>query len=164
MPARAVAAPGRRSGGFTLIELMVVVAIIALATGLVVLALRDPDASRLDQEATRLAALLESARAESRTAGTPVAWLPVQTTEAQAANGPADFRFVGLAPGVQFPMRWLTPQTSADLLGARALRLGPEPFIGPQRVLLRLGSRRLEVATDGLSPFSVVGGDEEPGR
>jgi general secretion pathway protein H len=60
------------------------------------------------------------------------------------------------------PRRWLDPDTSADLLGARALQLGPEPIIGPQRVVLRLGDRRLELATDGLGPFAIVasGGEE----
>ena len=52
--------------GFTLIELMVVVALIGLATTLISLSLRDPASTRLEQEATRLAALLESARAEAR--------------------------------------------------------------------------------------------------
>src|SRR5215212_5523953 len=48
--------------GFTLIELMVVVAVIAIATAVASLALRDPAASKLEHEAARLASLLESAR------------------------------------------------------------------------------------------------------
>ena len=52
--------------GFTLIELMIVVALIAIAAGVVSLALRDPASTRLETEAARLSALLESARAESR--------------------------------------------------------------------------------------------------
>src|SRR5438128_3651594 len=61
-----------RTRGFTLIELMVVMALIAVAVGMVALSLRDPAADQLDREAVRLAALLESARAESRTAGVPL--------------------------------------------------------------------------------------------
>jgi general secretion pathway protein H len=49
-----------RHRGFTLVELLVVVALIAIASGLASLALRDPAASQLEQEASRLAALLES--------------------------------------------------------------------------------------------------------
>ncbi|HWK82199.1 MAG TPA: prepilin-type N-terminal cleavage/methylation domain-containing protein, partial [Caldimonas sp.] len=48
-----------RASGFTLIELMVVVAIIAIATAMASLAIRDPAADKLEQEAARLAALLE---------------------------------------------------------------------------------------------------------
>ncbi|MBL8329608.1 MAG: prepilin-type N-terminal cleavage/methylation domain-containing protein [Rubrivivax sp.] len=146
-----------RTRGFTLLELLIVVAIVGMASGLVALAIRDPQASRLDQEAVRLAALLESARAESRAAGVPVVWAPVRSTDvASAGEGPADFRFLGLPSRAGLPTRWLDPETSADLLGARALMLGPEPLIGPQRVVLRLGDQRLEVATDGLGPFAVA--------
>ena len=60
--------------GFTLIELMVVLAVIALGTALVSLSLPDGDRRALNQDAERLAALLESARAQSRVAGVPVHW------------------------------------------------------------------------------------------
>ena len=55
-----------RQRGFTLIELLVVVALIAIASGVASLSLRDGTASRLEHEGQRLAALLESARAEAR--------------------------------------------------------------------------------------------------
>ena len=47
-------------------------ALIAVAVGVVTLSLRDPAATQLDREAVRLAALLETARAESRAAGVPL--------------------------------------------------------------------------------------------
>ena len=41
--------------------------------------------------------------------------------------------------------------------------LGPEPVIGAQSVILRLGDRQLVVSTDGLSPFApILGGDDAP--
>ena len=58
--------------GFTLVELLVVMVLIGLATAVVSLALRDPSAYRLDQEAARLGALLEAGRAEARASGLPV--------------------------------------------------------------------------------------------
>ena len=53
------AVPLSAAKGFTLLELLVVVAIIALATAGVSFALRDSQATQLEREAQRLAALLE---------------------------------------------------------------------------------------------------------
>ena len=144
-PARA------RAGGFTLLELMVVVAIIAIATGIASLALRDPAAAKLDQEAVRLAALLESARAEARSSGIAARWEPLT----QDADG-AGFRFVGLSPDDPLPTHWLDPGTTAQVIGAHAVVLGPEPLIGAQRIVLSLGDQRLTLATDGIGPFVVA--------
>ena len=40
--------------------------------------------------------------------------------------------------------------------GARAVVLGPEPLIGPQRIVLRLDDQRLVLETDGIGPFVAV--------
>src|SRR5574337_2057930 len=139
----------RRTAGFTLIELMVVVALVAVAAGLVGLALRDPASQRLENEATRLSALLEAARAQSRASGLPVRWVP------GTLDGSGDFRFVGLPDSAGLPRHWLDPQVSAEVVGGRgSVVLGPEPLIGPQRIVLRLADQRIEIATDGLGPRS----------
>lgn len=135
-----------------MIELLIVVALVGLASGLVALSIRDPAATRLEQEAERLASLLESARAESRALGVPVRWVPAA---ADREEGAQDFRFLGL-PRTELPQRWLERQVIAEVMGASALLLGPEPVIGPQRVALRLADRRIEVGTDGLAPFAIV--------
>jgi general secretion pathway protein H len=140
--------------GFTLIELLVVVALIAVASAVASLALRDPAATRLEQEAARLAALLEAARSEARASGLPASWEP--RPEQAGAEG---FRFVGLPPSSGLPTHWLNPGVSAEVVDARAVLLGPEPIIGAQRIVLRLDDQRLELQTDGLGPF-VVGGSE----
>jgi general secretion pathway protein H len=132
---------------------MVVVAVIAIATAVASLALRDPAASKLEQEAARLASLLESARAEARASGIAARWEPL----AEDADG-ADFRFVGLPANQPLPSHWIDSGTSAQVIGARAVVLGPEPLIGAQRIVLRLGDRRLTLATDGIGPFAVTDG------
>ena len=141
-------APGAR--GFTLIELLVVLFIVALASGLVAVSLPDRAQGRLDEDAERLAALLETARAESRASGIEVRWEPLAPTP----DANADFRFAGLPAAMQRHTRWLTPGVSAEIVGARAVVLGPEPVLPAQRIVLRLDDRRVVLATDGLAPFT----------
>ncbi len=146
-----------RSRGFTLIDLLLVVALIAMASGLVALSLRDPSATQLEREAARLASLLEAARAEARASGLTVRWEPKAAVNLLGSD-PAealDFRFIGLPASSDLPQRWLVRGIAADVPGARAIVLGPEPLIGEQRIVLSLNDQRLTLATDGLGPFAV---------
>ena len=136
--------------GFTLIELLVVVALIAIASAVASLALRDPAATRLEHEGARLVALLEAARTEARASGLPASWEP-----RTAQVGAEGFRFIGLPTTTGLPSNWLNTGVSADVVGARAVLLGPEPLIGAQRIVLRLDDQRLQIDTDGLGPFVV---------
>ena len=144
-----------RARGFTLLELLIVVAIVAIATALVTLALPNNNGRALSRDAERLAALLEAARAQSRAAGVPVTWR--LTTNGFAFDGlPASTANGGAA----LPDHWLDATTQAALLtpGGAPLVLGPDPVIGPQAVLLHLagqGTPQLRVSTDGLRPFTV---------
>ena len=155
-----VCAMPRPPRGFTLIELMVVMAIVAIASGGAMLALRDSRGDLLDREAVRLAALLESGRARSRASGVPVLWQA-------SAQG---FVFEGLpqAKGSDdaLPRQWLASVqiVSAGRLdalrsnGQATLVLGPEPMLAPQQVTLALAEHpevQRTVATDGLHPFAV---------
>ncbi|HXE49774.1 MAG TPA: GspH/FimT family pseudopilin [Ramlibacter sp.] len=148
---RTSAAGSSRLAGFTLLELLIVVAIIAIATAGVSFALRDPQAAQLEREAQRLAALLESARAQSRSSGVAVRWHPTDT----------GFTFEGVPPDT-LPQQWLVETT--QVRGAGMLLLGPEPIIGKQEVELvstALPGRSLRIATDGLRPFTVTSGEAQ---
>lgn len=138
-----------RQGGFTLLELLVVITIIAVASTGVALALRDGTQTALDRDAQRLAVLFESARAQSRATGVAVTWQPT-------AGG---FEFEGLAEA-SADGRWLSPSTR--VVGTASIQLGPEPMIGVQAVQLVDDTQRgsgqaisVRIATDGLRPFSL---------
>jgi len=142
----------RRSHGFTLIELLVVITLIAVAIATVTLALRDPQEAQLEREAERLATLFEMARAEARADGVPAAWAPLPVNQRSDSS---QFRFSGLPKGFDLPARWLGEPVEVQVLGAASVQLGPEPFVGAQRIVLSLGSHQRVLATDGLSPFNV---------
>jgi general secretion pathway protein H len=145
--------PGAQRGrGFTLIELLVVLAIVAIASSLVVVSLRDSAQSQLDEEAERLAALLEAARTEARSSGIVVRWEPAG---ADASDG-AGFRFIGMPRSSNLPSHWLRAGVAAEVVGARAVLLGPEPILPPQRIVLSKDERRVTLASDGLAPFSIA--------
>jgi general secretion pathway protein H len=129
--------------------MLIVVAIIAIASAGVSFALRDSGATQLEREASRLAALLESGRARSRSSGVPVRW---QVTE-------SGFRFDGV-PQSDLPDHWMADTT--HVRGNGALLLGPEPIIGRQQIVIEssaLPGRSLRIATDGLRPFAVSPGE-----
>lgn len=142
-------ARARTARGFTLLELLVVVAIIAMATASVSFAMRDSAHVQLEREAQRLAALLESARSLSRASGVPVRWRAT-------AHG---FQFEGLAPAA-LPENWLDASTM--VLGPAVLELGPEPLIARQSITLgsnRTAGQYWQIGTDGLRPFNVEPAD-----
>ena len=132
---------------------MVVVAIIAIATAGVSFAMRDSGQTTLEREGDRLAALLESARAQARANGVAVRWRVT----------PEGFTFDGLPPGA-LPGNWLASAITAQPESASgapiaALQLGPDPIIAAQQVVLSTEGpppRSLRIATDGLRPFAVA--------
>jgi len=141
--------PHRGQRGFTLLELLVVVSLVALATAGVGLALPAPAATQLEREAQRLSALLEAGRAQARTTGVAVVW---------KSDGQG-FAFDGqrrdwLTPGTQARLTRLgtpPPQTTAN-----RLFLGPEPLMAAHEVALSLAGRTVWLGTDGLRPFAVL--------
>ncbi len=152
--------------GLTLLELLVVLAIIGFAIAGVSLSLRDSRQTQLEREAQRLVAILEAARARSRTSGVPLIW---QAT-------PEGFVLRSAQPQTVLATRtesWLSLGTQAvvgtttthNAPPANLLVLGPEPILAPARITLSVIAANptstqpvpsLTVATDGLRPFQVM--------
>ena len=137
----------RATRGFTLLELLVVLTVIAIGTAGVSVSMRDSAETALEREGTRLAALLEAGRALSRSSGQAVRW----------RDTPQGFRFEGLS-AASLPRNWLRADTTVrwDVgISSNTLTLGPEPIIEPQTVTLLQDGRSVRLGTDGLRPFAV---------
>jgi general secretion pathway protein H len=137
------------SNGFTILELLIVVFLLAVATVAVSLSLRDSSETALEHEANRLAVLLENGRAQARANGSPVVW------HTEIIDGTQNFIFDGLRTE-NLPKTWLNKNTRVT--PNTFITLGPEPLIPSQSVEisnLLLPGRKLWIFTDGLRPFKV---------
>jgi general secretion pathway protein H len=137
--------------GFTLLELLVVLAIMAIGSAGVLLTLRNTPEQALKQDAERLAAWLDTARAQSRVRGERVLCF---------ANLQG-FYFTGLSGNALSAQLhpWSYARTRVNPEANAPLILGPEPMIGPQRITLYLQDApqsTVTVATDGLRDFGVL--------
>lgn len=155
----------QRQRGLTLLELLVVLAIIGFALTGVSLAMRDSSQNQLEREAQRLTAQLEAARAQSRTSGVAMIW----RTTAVGYDIASAFANSGLTSRQE---TWLYPSTQAHLsthaaTATHTVVLGPEPIIAPASITLSVlpepGNtidasklQQLRIATDGLRPFQVM--------
>ena len=135
---------GVRSG-FTLVELLMVVAIIGLAAGAVVLSVPDPRPS-VAQDAERFAARLSRARDEAILSNRPVA---VETTPAGYAFTVFDgAAWSPLSDGPFGPETW---QPGTTLAPSEPVRLvfDPTGVAEPATVTLTRDGRRRTVTVDG---------------
>jgi general secretion pathway protein H len=151
----------QRQRGHTLLELLVVLTIIGFAMTGVSLSLRDSTQTQLERESQRLVAVLEAARAQSRTSGVALIW---QTTPEGYAIRPAHANNTP-SPLSTKTETWLAQGTQAVVSATTPnwVVLGPEPILSPTRITLSIAtadrgkpSATLSVGTHGLRPFQVV--------
>ncbi|NBY33890.1 MAG: type II secretion system protein GspH [Betaproteobacteria bacterium] len=137
---------GRQCAGFTLLELLLVLAIIAIGSTAITLSLRDSSQTRLQMEAERLIAVLEASRAQARASNTALHWhaddkgFEVHTLP---SSGKALHAMVWQYQGTQ--------ATPTDVL------INAEPIQARTTITLRHGSGiNLTIGTDGAAAYKVL--------
>ncbi len=141
--------PQRTDLGFTLLELLVVLLIMALGSAGVALSLRQSPEQSLEREAQRLIYWLELARTQSSTQGQRILWRASEQGYVFSSTGPSSL------PKETIP--WLESTTQL-ISPVNALVLGPEPILSPQSVelgVLQHSGLRIKVGTQGLEPFAI---------
>jgi len=158
----------RRQAGFTLIELMVVIAIVAIATASVGLA-AFPRADRpLARDARRLVQLFQVAQTEARAGGRPIFWQadeagyrflrrPAWTPDdAQAAvtehPQPDDFR----GDESLRPRKWDAGRVQARIEPAQGAAFTSEWIAPPMRIELRDDFQRILLTRDAAGRYAVL--------
>jgi general secretion pathway protein H len=123
---------GARRAGFTLIEVLVAMAIIGVLSVILVLVAAPGEATHARNEARRLAALLELAFGEARASGQSIAWSPSADGYAFSRKG-EDGEWHGIAADSAYRRRSLPAGVSlgAVQLDAQPLRPGERIVITP---------------------------------
>ncbi|CAB3749214.1 GspH/FimT family pseudopilin [Paraburkholderia humisilvae] len=149
----------RGSSGFTLLEMLVVLMIAGLLIAVVALAPSRNRRTDLNEEAQRLATLLESADDEAQVRSTSIAWEPMdggyrffQRTE----NG----KWLPLTDDVLGPHRWGTDVTGVSIrytggAGIQRVVFGEESIEVPVTITLYSGAVSLLVVGTGIGNFAV---------
>lgn len=141
--------------GFTLLELLVVLVIVAVSASLAMLALPPTNRNALEQDSAQLAALMDAARSYAAAVQAPV------RLEAHSEG----YQFIGIVngnwqvlDGDLRPRSFLTQGAMLDA-GKNGVLLGPEPVGEPVSIHIAIGIAGAvegrSIVSDGASPFFV---------
>jgi general secretion pathway protein H len=134
--------------GFTLLELLLVVAIIAIAAGAVALSVSGGERS-LREESERLAALFQMAQSEARVGGRPLVW------EADLTG--YSFRLLGTEQNLREELsRKRTWPFAVERVWPQRVLFPREPVREPEILDIATPARDLRLALDALGNLSAV--------
>jgi len=144
-----MAALRRRRGGYTLLELLIVIAIIGIAAGVLTLSMRGNDSRRLTEEGERLAALFRMAQSEARVGGRPIRWQADLTGYRFSTSGPDA---APIAEELRRERRW---PFEVRRVARSQLIFGREPLREPAEVEIATAGPVLRLSLDALGNARV---------
>ena len=143
--------------GFTLIELMVVLVIIGIASAAISLSIKPDPLQLLRKDAARLVQLLQIAQAEARADGRPITWRADAKGFAfsrRNEQGPGFDHF--MADPQLRPRTWETPSMKVQVKPKQRVVLNAEWINPPLQLELSDGQHRLSVQRSAAGQLRVV--------
>jgi general secretion pathway protein H len=137
------------AAAFTLVEMLVVLAIIGIAAGVVSLSVAPSEQRLVLEEGERLAVLFRLAQDEARVSGRPVSW-QADTRGYRFFSGDT---LRGNTP--DDPLRPREWPFQVQRVQAPALVFGAEPLLPPAEIRIATPTRELVLALDAFGVLSV---------
>jgi len=142
--------------GFTLIELMVVLVIIGIASAAISLSIKPDPVQLLRKDAERVAQLLQVAQAEARADGRPIVWVSDAKGFRFSRRNDSGSGFEHFRDDAQLkPRAWQSPKVEVRVEPKQRVVLNAEWINPPLQVTLSDGLNRLSVLRDGSGRISL---------